>query len=149
MSEREEASEAVVARVMPAPPALVYDEWLDPDALADWMCPRPAYPTAITCDARVGGELRIDIDDQGTRMTVSGRYLELDRPRRLSFTWWCTTWPPHTPSSIVTVTFEPYGDGQTFMTIRHRQLDPSLREQHRLGWVAIVDQLAAVLRRRA
>jgi len=142
------SAEAVVVRVMPAPPELVYDEWLDPDALADWMCPRPAYPTGITCQARIGGELRIDIDDEGTRMTVSGHYLELDRPRRLSFTWWCSTWPPRTPPSVVTVTFEPYGAGQTLMTIRHSQLDRALREQHQRGWTAIADQLIAVLSHR-
>ena len=143
-------TEAVVTRVMPAPPELVYDEWLDPDALADWMCPRPAYPTGLLCEPWVGGELRIDINDpdQGGAMTVTGRYLGLDRPRRLSFTWWCTTWPARTPPSVVTVTFEPYGDGQTLMTIRHSQLDPALRDQHQRGWEAIADQLAQALPRR-
>jgi uncharacterized protein YndB with AHSA1/START domain len=52
---RAEPPTAVVRRVMPATPEVVYDEWLDPDALADWMCPRPAVPTAIVCEPRVGG----------------------------------------------------------------------------------------------
>jgi Activator of Hsp90 ATPase homolog 1-like protein len=64
---------AVVRRVLPAPPEDVYDEWLDPDALREWMCPRPAYATTVECDPRVGGELRLEIDDAGQPMTVTER----------------------------------------------------------------------------
>jgi hypothetical protein len=39
-----EARAAVVRRLLPAPPEVVDDGWLDPAALADWMCPRPAVP---------------------------------------------------------------------------------------------------------
>ena len=33
---------AVVRRVLPAPPHVVFDEWLDPAGMTEWMCPRPA-----------------------------------------------------------------------------------------------------------
>ena len=33
---------AVVRRVLPAPPDVVFDEWLDPAAMTEWMCPRQA-----------------------------------------------------------------------------------------------------------
>jgi uncharacterized protein YndB with AHSA1/START domain len=140
---------AVVRRVMPARPERVFDEWLDPEALADWMCPRPAFATAISVDPRVGGALRIDIDDLGILITVTGHYLELRRPDRLRFTWHCTTWPPEYAESIVTVTFEPHGDAETLMTISHDRLDGSLVDQHRRGWLAIADQLESVLRKRS
>ena len=29
---------AVVRRVLPAPPAVVFDEWLDPVGMTEWMC---------------------------------------------------------------------------------------------------------------
>ena len=134
---------------MPARPERVYDEWLDPDALADWMCPRPAFATAISVDPRVGGALCIDIDDLGTLMTVTGRYLELRRPDRLRFTWHCTTWPPEYAESVVTVTFEPHGDAETLMTISHDLLSESLFDQHYRGWLAIAAQLESVLRGRS
>src|SRR5262249_48034895 len=44
----------VVRRTLPAPPDAVYDEWLDPEALTEWMCPRPARCLAVTLDPRVG-----------------------------------------------------------------------------------------------
>lgn len=136
---------AVVRRVMPAPPEVVYDEWLDPEALSEWMCPRPARPTAIECDARVGGRYRFDIDDEGTPMTVTGRYLELRRPALLRFTWWCSTWEATDPESVVTVTFDPYGDDATLMTIEHTRLRPDRCARHERGWTLVAEQLAAVL----
>ena len=33
-----------VRRVLPAPPHVVFDEWLDPVGMTEWMCPRPAGP---------------------------------------------------------------------------------------------------------
>jgi uncharacterized protein YndB with AHSA1/START domain len=44
-----------VQRVMPALPEVVLDQWLDPESLAEWMCPRPARVVAITIEPHVGG----------------------------------------------------------------------------------------------
>ena len=138
---------AVVRHVMPAPPAMVYDAWLDPHSLAEWMCPRPARPTTITCDPRVGGAYRFDVEDTETTLTITGRYLHLDPPRRIAFTWYCSVWGPGVPDSIVTVSFEPHGHNETLMTIEHAQLRPDLVDRHRNGWSRIAEQLTAILGR--
>lgn len=132
---------AVVQRLLPASPEIVFDQWLDPDALAEWMCPRPARATRIDIDASVGGRLRIDIDERGLQFSVTGRYVDLDRPRRLSFTWSCSTWPDPALESLVTVTLEPRGQDQTLMTIHHALLPPELIAQHHHGWARIAEQL--------
>ena len=137
-----EAQVAVVRRLLPVPPGVVYDEWLDPAALADWMCPRPARCRGVTSDPRVGGQLRIDIEEAGTEFYVTGRYLALDRPRLLSFTWSCSTWPDPRLSSVVTVLLEPRDGQRTLMTIEHTLLPPGLVGQHERGWAAIARQLA-------
>ncbi|MDT5336107.1 MAG: hypothetical protein QOD90_1612, partial [Mycobacterium sp.] len=49
-----DAPVARVQRVMPAAPDVVFDEWLDPESLADWMCPRPARCVAIDIEPHVG-----------------------------------------------------------------------------------------------
>lgn len=131
----------VVQRVLSASPGVVYDEWLDPVGMAEWMCPLPARPTRIDVDPRVGGRFLIDIDDEGFELSVTGEYLELDRPHRLSFTWDCTTWDEGGPESIVTVTLEPQGDERTLMTIHHAQLPPKVVDSHRHGWTLIGQQL--------
>lgn len=85
MSERGPQS-AIVQRLLPAPPEVVFDEWLNAEALAEFICPYPAVAGTIECDPRVGGRLRIDMVN-GERVTcVTGEYLELDPPNRLRFT---------------------------------------------------------------
>lgn len=138
---------AVVRRVLPVPPDVVYEQWLDADSLAEWMCPHPARPTKIELDVRVGGRYLIDIDDEGFELSVSGEYLLLDRPHRLSFTWTCSTWKPSDPDSVVTVDFEPHGDEQTLMTIRHEQLPVDIIDGHESGWARIASQLEDSVRR--
>jgi len=134
-----------VTRLLPASPAVVYDEWLDPVALSDWMCPLPSRATSIDLEPMLGGRLRIEIEENGVRFVVRGRYVELDRPFRLSFTWSCSTWPDPTLESLVTVTLEPHGDGETLMTIQHTLLPPDLTDQHQSGWARIAEQLAMEL----
>ena len=98
---------ARVQRVMPAAPHVVFDQWLDPESLAEWMCPRPVRCVAIDLEPRVGGHVRFDVDDSGNLVLITGRFLVIDRPRMLRFTWSASDWPDPTMNSVVTVAFEP------------------------------------------
>jgi uncharacterized protein YndB with AHSA1/START domain len=137
----------IVRRVLPAPPDIVYDEWLDPVGMIEWMCPRPARAVKISLEPSVGGSLRIDIEDSGSSLYVSGHYVELDRPRRLRFTWSCSAWADPTVQSVVTVTLEDHGTAETMMTIEHEQLPTEEMDSHQHGWAAIAVQLGDALRR--
>jgi len=134
-----------VRHIMPAPPEVVFDQWVDPESLMEWMCPRPVRCVAIDIDARVGGRLHFDLDDSGTPTTMTGRFLEIDRPHRLRFTWSISTWRDPTVASIVAVDFEPVGDDRTLMVIEHSLLPPDVVDEHQTGWARTFDQLAAVL----
>ncbi|MGE2729293.1 SRPBCC family protein [Mycolicibacterium vaccae] len=139
-----------VRRVLPAPPEEVFDEWLDPDALMDWMCPRPARCVAVHVDPRVGGRVRFDVDDGdgGPPIVITGQILDLDRPNLLRFTWSHSGWADPTAQSIVRVTFgpvEPGGDGETLMSIEHALLPAEAFDDHDHGWTVTADQLADVL----
>jgi uncharacterized protein YndB with AHSA1/START domain len=136
----EDQATAVARRVLPAPPDVVYDAWLDAEGMLDWMCPRPSRPTKIELEPRVDGRICLDIDSRGFLLQITGTYLELDRPRRISFTWRPTVWQESDGESVVTVTFEPHGDGQTLMTIRHT-LPAGMAENYEQGWTRIAGQL--------
>jgi uncharacterized protein YndB with AHSA1/START domain len=141
-------ADAVVAEVrrrLPASPEAVFDEWLDPGALSEWMCPRPARCLKVETQPWVGGRVRFDIEDSGRVFFVTGRYLTIDRPRRLAFTWSCSTWADPAVESVVTVTLRPHGDRQTLMTIEHALLPPEVVERHAHGWILIAGQLDAAL----
>lgn len=136
-----------VQRVMPARPDVVFDEWLDPEALMDWMCPRPSRCVAIIIEPKVGGRVSFDVDDSGSSVLITGQFLDIDRPNLLRFTWSHSGWADPTVTSIVNVAFEPFGVDQTLMSIEHSLLPPEGFEDHDLGWAATADQLVALLPR--
>lgn len=134
-----------VQRIMPAGPEEVFDEWLDPESLREWMCPRPTRCVTVTVEPRVGGLFRFDVDDRGTSVLITGHFVAIERPRLLRFTWTNSYWVDPTTSSMVTVTFEPLQDDQTLMSIEHTMLPPEEYQNFHDGWQKTADQLADVL----
>jgi uncharacterized protein YndB with AHSA1/START domain len=137
---------ARVQRVMPAEPEVVFDEWLDPESLAEWMCPRPSRCVAVTVEPHIGGSVRFDVDNLGTSILITGQFLAIDRPRQLRFTWTNSDWPDPTAVSVVNVAFEPFGDDQTIMSIEHSLMPPDRFDDFQNGWAGVCDQLATHLR---
>ena len=144
-ADRPEMNTVMIQRVMPASPAVVYDEWLDPVGMIEWMCPRPARAVKVSLEPSVGGVLRIDIEDSGSSLYVTGTFVELDRPRRLRFTWSCSDWADPSVQSLVTVTLKGHGADETMMTIEHEQLPPGQAGSHQRGWGTIAIQLAGAI----
>ena len=116
-----------------APPEVVFEYFIDPAKVVRWM------GEAAEVERRVGGIYRLTIDGNVT----SGRVVELQRPRRVTFTWgWEGGGPVPPGSSTVVVHLEPDGDG-TLVRLNHRGLpDAEMRELHREGWDRFLSRLA-------
>jgi uncharacterized protein YndB with AHSA1/START domain len=71
---------------------------------------------------------------------VSGTYVEVDRPRKLVFTW---NGPlTNNVNTLVTVELYPRGD-ETDLVLTHERLPtPAIVEGHTRGWGHILDHLA-------
>jgi uncharacterized protein YndB with AHSA1/START domain len=107
-----------------AEPEVVFDYFTKPESLVQWMSDRAVL------DPRPGGEFTLFFDDR----CVQGRYLEIDRPRRLVITWGrrgSREMPPF--SSTLEVSFAPEGNG-TRVSIVHSGLPESEAPKHALGW---------------
>jgi uncharacterized protein YndB with AHSA1/START domain len=79
-----------VARRFTASAERVFDAWLEPAMIGQWMCGpgvRNEEIVRLSLDARVGGRFSFVVRRQGQDIDHVGTYLELDRPRRLVFTW--------------------------------------------------------------
>lgn len=130
---------ARVTRMLEATPEEVFDAWTDPDRARRWMCPVGATVPDLTLEAWVGGRLRLVMRVGGTDFVHHGEFLEVDRPRRLVFTW--ITKYTHDKKSVVTVDFEPVDD-RTEVRITHVLLpDAALADAHRKGWEGLLDHL--------
>lgn len=107
-----------------ASPHTVYSMWTTPVGFCAW------WGRAATVDARVGGEVRVDLEDGPV---MRGKYLELDEPHRVVFTfgWEHNDLAPG--STTVEVNIVADGSG-TRLTLRHHGLPIELVEAHARGW---------------
>ncbi len=107
-----------------ADPDLVFDYFTQPEALVRWMGDRAVL------DPKPGGEFTLWFAER----CVEGRYVEIDRPRRLVISWGrhgSREMPPF--SSTLEVDFTPEVGG-TRVSIVHSGLPDSESPRHALGW---------------
>ncbi len=112
---------------------------VDPEKVARWK----GQP-ATAFDPRPGGGYRIEIIPGHT---ASGEFVELDRPRRLVYTW---GWEPDedgpnpVPPGSSTIEIDLVAeDGGTTLRFTHRDLPSSeAAESHAVGWDHYLERLA-------
>jgi uncharacterized protein YndB with AHSA1/START domain len=125
---------AVVIHRFDAAPERIFDACLDPAWLSRWMFGpnvRDERIVRLTLDARVGGKFSFVVDRNGTEVDHVGEYLEIDRPRRLAFTWATRDTLPEVSRVIIEITA--------------RDLGCEVKLTHAMGakWSAFVDKAAA------
>ena len=133
-----------VKRRINAPAQRIFDAWLDPAALAEWMrpCSSNTGRSDVKVDAREGGAFEIVMHVPSGPVRHTGVYQSIEAPRRLVFTWNS----PHAGQndSLVTVDFRP--DGKiTEVVITHERLPEAARAGHTGGWTDILESLAKQL----
>ncbi|MES2355431.1 MAG: SRPBCC domain-containing protein [Pseudomonadota bacterium] len=130
-----------VKRRISAPAQQLFDAWLNPISLAEWMRPCSSGTTRSTVevDAREGGAFVIVMHVPSGPVRHTGIYQTIDAPRRLVFTWNS----PHTgpQETLVTVEFHPV-DQATEIVITHERLPETARNGHTAGWTEILESLA-------
>jgi len=121
-------TELTVSRIIAASPGEVFDVWIDPKS--------PGGPwfgaTKVLLDARVDGLFYNMLSHEGREWAHYGRFIVLDRPRRIEHTW--VSEATRGVESVVSLTFEQRGD-KTQVTLRHTGVpDDEFGLQHREGW---------------
>lgn len=132
-----------VSRRFDATCEAVFDAWTDPAVAARWLFTSPTSETHATeLDVRVGGAWTISDRREGVDYVATGQYLEVDRPRRLVFTFGMPQFSPL--FGRVVVTCEPDGAG-CLMTLRQEELPPEHHEGTIEGWRLMFEGLAVAL----
>jgi uncharacterized protein YndB with AHSA1/START domain len=95
--------------------------------------------SSLDVDPRIGGAFRLVMSSARGDVEHRGRYLEIDRPNRLRFTW--NSPATNGEDTEVTVTFEAVDDA-TRVTLVHIGLtDAEQRKRHQAGWQSILEKL--------
>jgi uncharacterized protein YndB with AHSA1/START domain len=115
-----------------ASPAEVYPYLTDPGLLTRWMGDHAEL------DPVAGGTYAVDING----VPVRGRFVELDPPQRLVFTWGVAG-NDAVPAGSTTVEITLTADGdQTVLELAHRDLPPEEIPRHDAGWGHFLPRLA-------
>ena len=70
-----------------APANRVFNAWVDSSIAGHWLFATALRPmSSISIDARVDGSFRFAGRRRGRPVVEAGKYVEIDRPRRLAFT---------------------------------------------------------------
>jgi uncharacterized protein YndB with AHSA1/START domain len=127
----------VVTHRYDASPEKVFDAFLDPKIACRFLFATPnGEMIEATVEARVGGRFAFTDKrpDMGEVRHV-GEYLEIDRPRRLKFTFGVPQFDP--AMTTVTIDIRPVGAGCE-LTLTHEDVGPDWREGTADGWAKIL-----------
>ena len=130
-----------VERHFAAAPGTLFDAWLDPESVGQWLFATPdGVMETVEIDPRVGGKFLI-VERRGDELAEHfGEYLEIDRPRRLVFTFAAVRDEGFT---TVTVIIEP-AEGGSRLTLNH-EMDArwaDYADRTLQGWTTILEGLA-------
>jgi uncharacterized protein YndB with AHSA1/START domain len=119
----------------------IFDLWTKPDLMVRWMSPFPgAVDCKASCDLRPGGAFSLVMSSAEASREVTGTYVQIDRPRKLVFTW--TGALTNNVNTLVTVELVPRGN-ETDLVLTHERLPTTaIVEGHTRGWGHILDHLA-------
>lgn len=127
-----------VERVISGPIEEVFDAWLDPESMKQWMKPGPMALSVARLDPVVGGQYALTFTGDGKEIPHEGEYREITRPHRLVFTWKSAG----AGDTLVTIAFARLADRKTQVTLTHERFaNEGARDGHRNGWGGILDLL--------
>jgi uncharacterized protein YndB with AHSA1/START domain/predicted SnoaL-like aldol condensation-catalyzing enzyme len=140
-SETRSEKRVVVTHRFGASAERVFDAWLDPERAGTWLFATATGTMAkVEIDARVGGTYRFVDRRDGEDVEHVGRYLEIDRPRRLVFT---LAVPKYSAvETRVVIDIRPLEAGCE-LTLTHDGVPADYEHQTATGWTGILDRLVA------
>jgi len=161
MTAKNKSNEIRITRIFDAPVQAVWNAWTDPEQFGAWFGPVSMKAVMCEIDPKVGGAWRLIGEGKNipgsnrpsdlVRPTVSGKYLEIEPPRRLVFTF---AWhekddfaSPRGAESVVTILFNPVGERTEMVFTQAVFKDEQALAAHNLGWTDSFDKLGDFLRR--
>ena len=126
-------------------PEHVFDAWIDHEIVRKWLFTSPASESNFTdISSNVGGKWRITDRREGREYTAIGEYVEIDRPRRLVFTFGMPQFSPEFARVVIEIVKD--GNGCILTLTQEEDLTPEDKAEVEKGWNLMFDGLATLLK---
>ena len=142
-------AQLTVRREISATPEELFDAFLDAESLAEFMRPGSDRHSEVVTDPRVGGKFLINMHVKDGVIPHWGEYRELDRPRKLVFTW--VSKNTNQQESVVTIHFHPVSrtTPRTEVVLTQVLLPEAQVKGHIGGWTRVMELLDELYSERA
>ena len=137
------AGTVVVKRTILATVDELFDAWLDPESLAQWMHPGTTARSTARVDARVGGDFEVVMHYPSGPNRHYGEYRSIERNKKLVFTWYSDA--THHTETLVTVEFNAFSANTEIVLTHERLPDNEAGCSHTEGWTMALELLEALL----
>lgn len=129
--------------ILPAAPERVFEALTQPDRYSRWMGPEGSTTTVTTMEPLPGGRLEFTVSfPDGYAVQISGEYLAVEPPTRLSHTWQVEG---DEASTTVTIDLHPTADGTQLVLVHEGFASAEDVSQNDGGWRHQFDRLATLL----
>ncbi|MEP6833905.1 MAG: SRPBCC domain-containing protein [Gemmatimonas sp.] len=134
-------AQLTVRREISATAEELFDAFLDAESLGEFMRPGGPRNSDVVTDPRVGGKFEIKMHVNDSVIPHWGEYREIDRPRKLVFTWLSKN--TNEQESVVTIQFHPVAGTKprTEVVLTQVLLPDAQVKGHIGGWTRIVELL--------
>jgi uncharacterized protein YndB with AHSA1/START domain len=133
-------------RLLPAPPARVFEMHSEPELFAQWWGPKGFSVPSVELDVRVNGRYRVEMQPpEGEAFWLFGEFREVDPPIRLGYTF---RWEPPDPDdreTVVTFALRAMGTSTELTLEQGFFATEARRSLHEQGWSEGLDRLEQLL----
>ncbi len=134
-----------LSRVIKADRETVFKAWTEAEHLRRWSCPEGIDIADVQVDLSVGGAFQIRmLNPEGQTHTAYGTYREIERPRRLVYTWDWREDDQKVGETLVTVEFNALGDSTEVVLTHERFPSAEAKSEHEKGWSSCLNRLEAL-----
>ena len=134
-----------VNKTIHAPILKVFNAWLDPKTLSQFILPMPGMQNPeVETDPREQGEFTILMHVGDDKIPHTGKYIKISPPDKLVFSWES---PFSTADSTVTLNFTKIDENTTHIDLTHVKFpDEESRSNHEGGWKNILTELNNIIK---
>jgi uncharacterized protein YndB with AHSA1/START domain len=145
----------MIARIVDAPRALIWEAWTTPEHLMRWWAPKPWTTPECRIDLRPGGEFyTLMRGPDGAEHGIGGCYLEIVTRERIVFTdtllagWRPAASPFLSFTAIITLEDHQGGTKYTARVLHKTEEDRAKHEEMGFhdGWNTAIDQLIEIVK---